>query len=69
VIFVFMAASNLARPARLIRSTVGKERERMRKAAIEVLDCPMQSHGLTDHSRVAVLADGADGLASLLAPV
>jgi hypothetical protein len=34
--------------------------------ALEFVKAAMQSHGLTDHSRVAVLADGADGLASLV---
>jgi hypothetical protein len=34
--------------------------------ALEFVKAAMQSHGLTDHSRVSVLADGADGLASLV---
>jgi hypothetical protein len=34
--------------------------------ALEFVKAAMQSHGLTDHSRVAVLVDGADGLASLV---
>src|SRR5271156_2735529 len=34
--------------------------------ALEFVKAAMHSHGLTDHSRVAVLADGADGLASLV---
>jgi hypothetical protein len=34
--------------------------------ALEFVKAAMQSHGLTDHSCVAVLADGADGLASLV---
>jgi hypothetical protein len=34
--------------------------------ALEFIKAAMQSHGLTDHSRVVVLADGADGLASLV---
>jgi hypothetical protein len=34
--------------------------------ALEFVKAAMQSHGLTDDSRVAVLADGADGLASLV---
>jgi hypothetical protein len=32
--------------------------------ALEFVKSAMHSHGLTDHSRVAVLADGADGLTS-----
>ena len=34
--------------------------------ALEFVKAAIQSHGLTDRSRVAVLADGADGLASLV---
>jgi hypothetical protein len=34
--------------------------------ALEFVKAAMQSHGLTEDSRVAVLADGADGLASLV---
>ena len=34
--------------------------------ALEFVKAAMQSHGLTDQSRVTVLADGADGLASLV---
>jgi hypothetical protein len=34
--------------------------------ALEFVKATMQSHGMTEQSRVAVLADGADGLASLV---